>query len=120
MTPNDRVWRCTGTKPIITAAAWPTCVTFPRVRRLKETYPLLSRILRRLSANGLWEFHVLPFGLFLLSICQWIDSTRLNVVMRQSNWAFPALDTIHTLGIVLVAGPSCWWIFACWGWVCGA
>jgi hypothetical protein len=47
---------------------------------------------------------MLPFGLFLLSICQWIDSTRLNVVMRQSNWAFPALDTIHTLGIVLVAG----------------
>ena len=24
--------------------------------------------------------------------------------LRQSNWAFPAFDTIHTLGIVLVAG----------------
>jgi hypothetical protein len=42
--------------------------------------------------------------MFLLSICQWIDSTRFNAVMRQSNWAFPTLDTIHTLGIVLVAG----------------
>ncbi len=42
--------------------------------------------------------------MFLLSICQWLDSTRLNAVMRQSNWAFPTLDTIHTLGIVLVAG----------------
>jgi len=41
---------------------------------------------------------------FLLSICQWVDSTRLNTVLRQSNWAFPALDVIHTLGIVLVAG----------------
>jgi hypothetical protein len=41
---------------------------------------------------------------FLLSICQWVDSTRLNAVLRQSNWAFPALDVIHTLGIVLVAG----------------
>jgi hypothetical protein len=42
--------------------------------------------------------------MFLLSICQWVDSTRWNAVMRQSNWAFPTLDTIHTLGIVLVAG----------------
>jgi len=58
---------------------------------------------------------MLPFGyrrpfseiaptMFLLSICQWVDSTRLNLIMRQSNWAFPALDTIHTIGIVLVAG----------------
>ena len=42
--------------------------------------------------------------MFLLSICQWVDSTRLNAFLRQSNWAFPTLDTIHTLGIVLVAG----------------
>jgi hypothetical protein len=42
--------------------------------------------------------------MFLLSICQWLDSTPLNTLLRQSNWAFPALDTIHTLGIVLVAG----------------
>jgi hypothetical protein len=42
--------------------------------------------------------------MFLLSICQWVDSTRLNAVLRQSNWAFPVLDVIHTLGIVLVAG----------------
>jgi len=42
--------------------------------------------------------------MFLLSICQWLDSTRFNAALRQSNWAFPTLDTIHTLGIVLVAG----------------
>jgi hypothetical protein len=42
--------------------------------------------------------------MFLLSICQWVDSTRLNAFMRQSSWAFPAFDTVHTLGIVLVAG----------------
>jgi hypothetical protein len=42
--------------------------------------------------------------MFLLSICQWLDSTRLNAALRQSNWAFPTLDVIHTLGIVLVAG----------------
>lgn len=42
--------------------------------------------------------------MFLLSFCQWVDSTRLSLLLRQSNWAFPALDTVHTLGIVLVAG----------------
>lgn len=42
--------------------------------------------------------------MFLLRICEWVDSTRLSLLLRQSNWAFPALDTVHTLGIVLVAG----------------
>jgi hypothetical protein len=42
--------------------------------------------------------------MFLLSICQWLDSTRLNAAMRTSTWFFPTFDTIHTLGIVLVAG----------------
>ncbi len=40
----------------------------------------------------------------ILSICQWLDSTRLNAAMRMSTWFFPTFDTIHTLGIVLVAG----------------
>lgn len=42
--------------------------------------------------------------MLLLRICEWLDSTRWSAVMRQSNWAFPALDVVHTLGIVLVAG----------------
>ncbi len=42
--------------------------------------------------------------MFLLRICQWVDGTHLSHLLRQSNWAFPALDTVHTLGIVLVAG----------------
>lgn len=42
--------------------------------------------------------------MLLLHICQWVDSTRLNSFVRHSNWAFPAFDVIHTLGIVLVAG----------------
>jgi len=42
--------------------------------------------------------------MFLLSICQWVDSTRLSAIIRQSNWLFSTLDTIHTLGIVFVAG----------------
>ncbi len=42
--------------------------------------------------------------MFLLSICQWLDSTRFNAATRTSLWFFPTFDTIHTLGIVLVAG----------------
>jgi hypothetical protein len=42
--------------------------------------------------------------MFLLSICQWVDGTRLSAILRQSNWLFSSLDTIHTLGIILVAG----------------
>jgi len=42
--------------------------------------------------------------MFLLQICQWLDSTPFAAALRQSNWAFAALDVIHTLGIVLVAG----------------
>jgi hypothetical protein len=42
--------------------------------------------------------------MFLLSICQWVDGTRWSAIIRQSNWLFSTLDTIHTLGIVLVAG----------------
>ncbi len=42
--------------------------------------------------------------MLLLSTCQWVDSTRLSAIIRQSNWLFATLDTFHTLGIVLVAG----------------
>jgi hypothetical protein len=42
--------------------------------------------------------------MFLLRVCQWVDSTSLNSFIRRSNWAFPLLDVVHTLGIVLVAG----------------
>ncbi|HEX5228277.1 MAG TPA: DUF6644 family protein [Bryobacteraceae bacterium] len=42
--------------------------------------------------------------MFLLRICEWIDSSRWSAIMHRSSWMFPALDVIHTLGIVLVAG----------------
>jgi hypothetical protein len=42
--------------------------------------------------------------MFLLSICEWLDGTPLSAIIRHSNSLFSILDTIHTLGIVLVAG----------------
>jgi hypothetical protein len=63
--------------------------------------PFGYRRSRRLSGR---QNETRPLTMFLLSICQWVDSTRLNSVMRKSTWMFPTFDTIHTLGIVLVAG----------------
>ncbi len=42
--------------------------------------------------------------MLLLRFCQWVDSTRWSALLRQSSWTFPVFDTLHTLGIVLVAG----------------
>jgi hypothetical protein len=40
----------------------------------------------------------------LLSICQWLEKTPVAAAMRDSLWAFDITETIHTLGIILVAG----------------
>jgi hypothetical protein len=41
---------------------------------------------------------------FLLHLCQWIYTTRLSTSIRESTWVFPIIESIHTLGIVLVVG----------------
>lgn len=40
----------------------------------------------------------------LLSLCQWLENTPLALALRGSVWMFDLAETIHTLGIVLVAG----------------
>lgn len=41
---------------------------------------------------------------FLEHLCQWIYVTRLSISIRESTWLFPIIESIHTLGIVLVVG----------------
>jgi hypothetical protein len=41
---------------------------------------------------------------FLLSFCQWLESTRPAAALRDSVWVFNLTETAHTLGIVFVAG----------------
>ena len=36
--------------------------------------------------------------------CQLIYVTKLSVAIRESTWIFPIIESIHTLGIVLVVG----------------
>ena len=40
----------------------------------------------------------------ILQICQWLENTPVGVTVRQSIWLFPIVETIHTVGIVLMAG----------------
>ena len=42
--------------------------------------------------------------LILLHLCQWIYTTPLSTSIRESTWVFPIIESIHTLGIVLVVG----------------
>ena len=40
----------------------------------------------------------------ILHFCQWLENTPVGVTVRQSIWLFPIVETIHTVGIVLMAG----------------
>ncbi len=40
----------------------------------------------------------------LLHLCEWIYATRFSTSIRQSPYSFPAIETIHTLGITAVVG----------------
>jgi hypothetical protein len=40
----------------------------------------------------------------LYHACQWIYTTWLSTSIRESTWVFPIIESIHTLGIVLVVG----------------
>ena len=37
----------------------------------------------------------------LLSLCQWLEQTSLSVVIRESAWAFPIIESVHVLGLCL-------------------
>lgn len=40
----------------------------------------------------------------LLEICHWLEYTPLLVAMRSSPWLFPAIATIHLLGLAIIGG----------------
>ncbi|HTT25234.1 MAG TPA: DUF6644 family protein [Candidatus Sulfotelmatobacter sp.] len=35
----------------------------------------------------------------MLEFCQWLDQTSVGTTIRQSLWLFPAIETIHLLGM---------------------
>ena len=42
----------------------------------------------------------------LPSWCQWLESTSPAALLRDSTWLFPAVETVHLIGIVLLVGST--------------
>ena len=40
----------------------------------------------------------------LLPFCQWLETTPLGAFIAQSTWAFPTLESIHVVALVVVGG----------------
>ena len=38
------------------------------------------------------------------SFCRWIQHTSVGTAIGQSTWAFPAIETVHLLGMILLVG----------------
>jgi hypothetical protein len=42
----------------------------------------------------------------MLQFCQWLDQTALGSAIRQSLWLFPAVETVHLLGMAALVATS--------------
>ena len=40
----------------------------------------------------------------LMSFCEWLQGTPLALFIAESSWAFPTVESVHVLAIVLVVG----------------
>jgi len=40
----------------------------------------------------------------MLQFCQWLDQSSVGTAIRQSLWLFPAIETIHLLGMAALVG----------------
>jgi hypothetical protein len=40
----------------------------------------------------------------MLEFCQWLDQTSVGTAIRQSLWLFPAIETVHLLGMAVLVG----------------
>jgi hypothetical protein len=45
---------------------------------------------------------------FMFQICEWLESTALGVMVRESVWGFPILVAIHIIGLSFSAGIVVW------------
>src|SRR5215472_14035592 len=40
----------------------------------------------------------------MLEFCQWLDQSSVGTAIRQSLWLFPAIETVHLLGMATLVG----------------
>ena len=44
----------------------------------------------------------------ILEICEWLESTALAVLVRESSYGFPVLVGVHILGLIFSVGTLLW------------
>jgi hypothetical protein len=44
----------------------------------------------------------------LYELCGWLQSTQTGTAIRESNWVFPIIETIHVLALALSVGLLVW------------
>jgi hypothetical protein len=42
----------------------------------------------------------------ILTFCQWLERTSVGAGVRESLWLFPAIETAHLFGIILLVGTT--------------
>ena len=52
----------------------------------------------------------------LLELCKWLDQTAVGAAVRQSLWLFPAIETLHLLGMAALVGMVAVLDFRLLGW----
>lgn len=47
-------------------------------------------------------------GTAVLHLSEWLESTTVGVLVRESTWGFPALVSLHVIGLAFSAGLVLW------------
>jgi len=42
----------------------------------------------------------------ILTLCKWLEQTSAAAAVRESLWLFPAIETVHLFGIILLVGST--------------
>jgi hypothetical protein len=53
----------------------------------------------------------------MLAICRWLEQTSVGAGVRESLWLFPAIETIHLLGMAALVGTVVVFDLRLLGWV---
>ena len=53
----------------------------------------------------------------LLAFCKWLEQTSVGAAIRESLWLFPAIETVHLLGMAALVGTITVLDFRLLGWM---
>lgn len=53
----------------------------------------------------------------ILEFCRWLETTTLSTRVAESLWAFPIIESLHTVGIAVFLGLLLVWDLRLLGWI---